>query len=79
MKCELLAESNLALLLTSSCMNTRIDSACSIMVAATSCRMVSFTSFEKELADNDLYIIEKGTTTALPEFDNLMYAVVKKK
>ncbi len=50
-----------------------------ISVAATSCRMVSFKTFEEELINNDLSIIEKGMTSALPEFDNLMYAVVKKK
>ncbi len=50
-----------------------------IMVAATSCRMVSFKTIEEELINNDLSIIEKGITSALPEFDNLMYAVVKKR
>ena len=50
-----------------------------MMVAATSCRMVSFKTIEEELINNDLFIIEKGITNALPEFDNLMYAVVKKR
>lgn len=49
-----------------------------MMVTATSCRMVSFTTFEEELRRNHLAIIEKGITSALPEFNNLMYAVVKK-
>ncbi len=48
-------------------------------VAATSCRMVSFAAFERELAENGLEIIEKGITEALPEFDSLMYAVVRRK
>ena len=48
-----------------------------IVVATTSCRMVSFKTFEKELLNNDLSVIEKGMTDALREFDNLMYAVVK--
>lgn len=48
-------------------------------VAATSCRMVSFRTFEKELADHDLSVVEKGITSAFPEFDKLMYAVVKKR
>ena len=48
-----------------------------MMVAATSCRMVSFPTFEKELAENELEILEKGFTSSLPEFDSLMYAVVK--
>ncbi|MBR6322708.1 MAG: class I SAM-dependent methyltransferase [Lachnospiraceae bacterium] len=49
-----------------------------MMVAATSCRMVSFPTFERELAENCLEIIEKGITSALPEFDSLMYAVGKR-
>ena len=47
-----------------------------VMVAATSCRMVSFPTFEKEMARNDLIIKEKGITSAYPDFDSLMYSVV---
>lgn len=46
-------------------------------VAGTSCRMVSFNSFVKELNENGLAIIEKGITEALPDFNKLMYALVK--
>ena len=46
-------------------------------VAGTSCRMVSWNKFEKELARNGLTPIEKGITSSLPDFDSLMYAVVK--
>lgn len=49
-----------------------------IMVAGTSCRMVSFPTFENELNHNGLTILEKGITSALPDFDSLMYAVVKR-
>lgn len=49
-----------------------------MMVAGTSCRMVSFKNFEDEIARNGLEIIEKGITSALPNFNNLMFAVVKK-
>ncbi len=48
-----------------------------MMVAGTSCRMVSFKTFESELVRNGLTIIEKGITSALPNFNRLMYAVVK--
>ena len=48
-----------------------------MMVAGTSCRMVSWNTLEKELARNGLTIVEKGITNALPNFDRLMYAVVK--
>ena len=46
-------------------------------VAATSCRMVSFRTFEGELARNGLEILEKGLTASPPEFDSLMYALVR--
>ena len=49
-----------------------------MMVAATSCRMVSFPTFEGELARNGLEVVEQGITSAMPDFDRLMYAVVKK-
>ncbi|MBQ2214454.1 MAG: hypothetical protein II414_07825, partial [Erysipelotrichaceae bacterium] len=50
-----------------------------MMVAATSCRMVSFRTFEKELKENGLKIMEEGITESLPDFDSLMYAVVRKE
>jgi cyclopropane fatty-acyl-phospholipid synthase-like methyltransferase len=50
-----------------------------IKVAGTSCRMVCFKTFEEELARNDLKIIEKGITSAMPDFNNLMYVVAKKE
>lgn len=49
-----------------------------IMVAGTSCRMVSFSTFEAEIARNGLAIVEKGLTEAMPDFNALLYAVVKK-
>ena len=48
-----------------------------VLVASTSCRMVSFSSFEKEISDSGLVVVEKGITSALPDFDSLMYAVVR--
>ncbi len=49
-----------------------------MMVAGTSCRIVSFSTFEKELTRNGLTIIEKGITSSIPDFSSLMYAVVKR-
>lgn len=49
-----------------------------IMVAGTSLRMVSFTNFETELVKNDLEIVETGNTSCIPDFYDLMYAVVRK-
>ena len=48
-----------------------------MMVAGTSCRMVSFRTFENELESNGLKIIEKGITSALPNFSSFMYALVQ--
>lgn len=50
-----------------------------ISIAATSCRMVNFKTFEKEISDNGLYIIEKGITSIVPDFPQIMYALVKKQ
>ena len=50
-----------------------------MMVTSTSCRMVSFSTFEEELKRNRLEIIEKGITSSLPDFDSLMYVIVKRK
>lgn len=49
-----------------------------MMVTGTSCRMVSFKTFEEELTRNGLVVIEKGITSALPDFNSLMFAVVRK-
>lgn len=48
-------------------------------VAATSCRVVSFPHFEEELCRSGLEVLEKGLTQAMPEFDSLMYAVVRRR
>ena len=50
-----------------------------IRVAGTSCRMVSFETFEEEMRRNHLRILEQGITAALPDFNSLMYAVVMKE
>lgn len=47
-------------------------------VAGTSCAMVSWETFEREIACSGLLCVEKGMTSALPNFDRLMYVVVKK-
>ena len=56
----------------------REHSSGSIPVASTSCKMVSFSTFEKELKENHFTIIEKGLTESFPDFPILMYALVKK-
>lgn len=49
-----------------------------MIVASTSCRMVSFQTFVDELERNGFHIVEKGITSALPDFNSLMFAVLKK-
>lgn len=46
-------------------------------VAGTSCRMVSFRTLEDEIRRNGLEIVESGLTGSLPDFDSLLYAVVR--
>ena len=47
-----------------------------VMVSGTSCRMVNFRTFTEEIGRNGLGIIEQGLTSALPDFDSMLYAVV---
>ncbi|MCR5005764.1 MAG: class I SAM-dependent methyltransferase [Clostridiales bacterium] len=49
-----------------------------VKVTSTSMRMVSFETFEREITDNQMQILEKGITSSLPDFNSLMFAVVKK-
>ena len=49
-----------------------------VQIASTSCRMVSFQTFEKEIKRNGLTIVEKGSTAVVPDFPVMMYAVVEK-
>ncbi len=49
-----------------------------LMLPATSARMVSFEIFEREIRRNGFRILEKGLTASPPEFDSLLYAVIEK-
>ena len=50
-----------------------------VHIANTSCRIVSFTTFEAELMRNGLEIIKQGITAVEPDFPQMMFAVVKSK
>lgn len=50
-----------------------------INVATTSCRIVNFETLEKEIKDSNLFIIEKGITQIIPNFPEIMYALVNNK
>jgi SAM-dependent methyltransferase len=49
-----------------------------IMLAGTSCRMVTWDAFLKEIRAEGLKVLEKGLTEVLPDFNIMMYAVVEK-
>ena len=49
-----------------------------VQVASTSCRMVGFGKFEEEISEAGMAIVEKGLTSAMPDFDSLLYAVIRK-
>lgn len=49
-----------------------------VMVASTSCRMVNFETFEKEIKEANLKVVDKGITSSLPDFDKLMFAIMTK-
>ena len=50
-----------------------------LRIASTSCRMVDFPTFQKELEENGLTIIKQGITAIQPEFIQIMYAVVHRQ
>jgi len=50
-----------------------------VRIAGTSCRMVNFETFRRELERNGLEILKEGITSVEPDFNQMMYAVVRKK
>ena len=50
-----------------------------MMLPATSCRMVNWENYKKEIKKNQLQIIEKGIISMKPLFSKMMYVVVKKQ
>ena len=50
-----------------------------VEIAGTSCRMVSWEIFRRELAANGLAIVEHGITAVEPDFPQMMYALVEKR
>lgn len=49
-----------------------------VKIAGTSCRIVNFTTFEKELSENGFVLLKKGVTSVEPDFPQMMYAVIKR-
>ena len=50
-----------------------------VRIASTSCRMVSWETFRRELAENGLAMVEEGVTAVEPDFPQMMYALVEKR
>ena len=50
-----------------------------VRIASTSCRTVSFDTFQKELLQNGFKIIKEGITAVEPDFPQMMFAVVGNK
>ena len=50
-----------------------------LSLANTSCRVVTKEKFRQEIEDNDLVILEMGHTAVVPDFPEMIYAVVAKK
>ena len=48
-----------------------------VCIASTSCRMVNFDTFQKELSANGLVILEQGITAVEPDFPQMMYALCR--
>ena len=50
-----------------------------VKVPSASLRMVSFDTLENEIISDNLSFIEKGITPSLDDFNDLMYAIIKKR
>lgn len=48
-----------------------------LMIAATTCKIVSSDTFRRELKENGFEILEDGLTSIQPDFPLILYAVVK--
>lgn len=49
-----------------------------MMLPATSCRIINWENFKKEILKNQLQIIENGIISMTPLFNKMMYVIVKK-
>ena len=49
-----------------------------LLLPSTSCRMVDMEQFRKEITDAGLCVLEDGICTVEPQFDRMMYAVMRR-
>ena len=57
---------------------THGESGMKMLLSATSCRMVNWDTFLREIRENGLTVAEYGLTEVPPDFPVMMYALVKK-
>lgn len=59
-------------------LNERVHEASgkTVHIAGTSCRIVTFTTFEAELAKHGFQVLRQGVTAVEPDFPQMMFAVV---
>ena len=50
-----------------------------LQIVSTSCRMVDFEQFHKELFESNFQILKEGITSVEPDFPEMMFAVIKAK
>ncbi len=50
-----------------------------LLIAATSCRVVSFSTLNQEIKAHRLDVLESGIASIIPDFPMIMYAVVQKR
>lgn len=49
-----------------------------LLIAKTSCRVVSFDTLFKEIKDSNFILLNSGITSIKPDFPTVMYAIIKK-
>lgn len=57
---------------------THAESGKTLSLAGTSCRMVDWDTFLREITENGLTTVEHGLTSVEPDFPVMMYAITKK-
>lgn len=55
---------------------THEETGMSVETAQTTCRMIGFETFRREISEAGLKIIKEGLTSSPPDFSSLLYAVV---
>lgn len=49
-----------------------------VLIAGTSCRVVSFDTLSREIGNNNLMLLDSGITSIEPDFPTIMFVVIKR-